>query len=140
MQAPSLSLVARSSDFETLIEKTKAYIQGAKSPATLSAYRSDFEDFTRFCRAHNLSFFPSSPQHLKPSLTTSPIARAIFARAPSPAVSRPLPRRTNPLDSRIHRRQRITLAEPHQRTESPMDASGSGCRVSLEVWLATPVT
>jgi integrase len=62
MQAPGLSLVERSRDLETLIEKTKAYIQGAKSPATLSAYRSDFEDFTRFCRAHNLSFLPATPE------------------------------------------------------------------------------
>jgi site-specific recombinase XerD len=61
MHEPRLSLVARSRDLENLIEKTKAYIRGAKSPATLSAYRSDFEDFTRFCREHNLSFLPSTP-------------------------------------------------------------------------------
>ena len=62
MHKTGLSLVARSRDLETLIEKTKAYIQGAKSPATLSAYRSDFDDFTRFCRAHNLSFLPATPE------------------------------------------------------------------------------
>ena len=60
MHEPRLSLVARSRDLETLIEKTKAYIRGAKSPATLRAYRSDFEDFTRFCRAHNLTSLPST--------------------------------------------------------------------------------
>jgi site-specific recombinase XerD len=62
MYEPRLSLVACSRDLETLIEKTKAYIRGAKSPATLEAYRSDFGDFTRFCREHNFSFLPATPE------------------------------------------------------------------------------
>ena len=62
MHEPRLTLVARSRDLETLIEKTKAYIRGAKSPATLHAYRSDFEDFTRFCREHNFSYLPATPE------------------------------------------------------------------------------
>jgi site-specific recombinase XerD len=62
MHEPRLSLVARSRDLENLIEKTKAYIRGAKSPATLRAYRSDFKDFTRFCREHNFSFLPATPE------------------------------------------------------------------------------
>ncbi len=62
MNEPTLSLAARSRDLETLIEKTKAYIRGAKSPATLRAYRSDFEDFTLFCRAHSLSILPATPE------------------------------------------------------------------------------
>ena len=62
MHQPRLSLVARSRDLENLIEKTKAYIRGAKSPATLRAYRSDFDDFSHFCRAHNLSSLPSTPE------------------------------------------------------------------------------
>ena len=51
-----------SRDLENLIEKTKAYIRGAKTPATVLAYQSDFRDFTRFCREHNLSFLPSTPE------------------------------------------------------------------------------
>lgn len=62
MHETRLSLVAPSRDLETLIEKTKAYIRGAKAPATLLAYKSDFRDFTRFCREHNLSFLPSTPE------------------------------------------------------------------------------
>jgi integrase len=62
MHETRLSLVAPSRDLKTLIEKTKAYIRGAKAPATLLAYRSDFRDFTRFCREHNLSFLPSTPE------------------------------------------------------------------------------
>jgi integrase len=61
MQTPTLSLAARSPGLEDLIEKTKAYIRGAKSPATLRAYRTDFEDFTRFCEEHNLPYLPATP-------------------------------------------------------------------------------
>jgi len=49
MQPTTLSLAARSPDLEDLIEKARSYIHAAKSPATLRAYRTDFEDFTRFC-------------------------------------------------------------------------------------------
>jgi integrase len=62
MHETRISLVAPSRDLENLIEKTKAYIRGAKAPATLLAYKSDFRDFTRFCREHNLAFLPSTPE------------------------------------------------------------------------------
>ena len=62
MHETRLALVAPSRDLKNLIEKTKAYIRGAKAPATLLAYRSDFRDFTRFCREHSLSFLPSTPE------------------------------------------------------------------------------
>jgi hypothetical protein len=48
MHESRLSLVKPSRDLENLIEKTKAYIRGAKAPATLLAYKSDFRDFTCF--------------------------------------------------------------------------------------------
>jgi site-specific recombinase XerD len=82
MQTPTLSLAARSPDLEDLIEKARAYIHAAKAPATLRAYRTDFEDFTRFCKGHNLPHLRQLPQ---PLLSTSPTARAPFARRPSPA-------------------------------------------------------
>jgi site-specific recombinase XerD len=44
-----------------LIEKARGYIHAAKSPATLRAYRTDFEDFTRFCVEHDLPHLPASP-------------------------------------------------------------------------------
>jgi integrase len=44
-----------------LIEKARGYIHAAKSPATLRAYRTDFEDFTRFCEGHNLPHLPATP-------------------------------------------------------------------------------
>jgi len=61
MQTPTLSLAARSPDLEDLIEKARSYIHAAKSPATLRAYRTDFEDFTRFCEEHNLAYLPATP-------------------------------------------------------------------------------
>ncbi|HUZ97206.1 MAG TPA: site-specific integrase [Edaphobacter sp.] len=61
MHPPTLSLAARSPDLEDLIEKARAYIHAAKSPATLRAYRTDFEDFTRFCEVHNLPYLPATP-------------------------------------------------------------------------------
>jgi integrase len=54
-------LATRSPGFEDLIEKTRAYIHAAKAPATLRAYRTDFEDFTRFCEEHNLPHLPATP-------------------------------------------------------------------------------
>ena len=61
MQTPTLSLAARSPDLEDLIERARAYIHAAKAPATLRAYRTDFEDFTRFCKGHNLPYLPATP-------------------------------------------------------------------------------
>ena len=61
MQTPTLSLAVRSPGLEDLIEKAHSYIQAAKAPATLRAYRTDFEDFTRFFKGHNLSYLPATP-------------------------------------------------------------------------------
>jgi site-specific recombinase XerD len=61
MQPTTLSLVPHSHDLEDLIEKARSFIHAAKSPATLRAYRTDFEDFTRFCGEHNLAHLPATP-------------------------------------------------------------------------------
>jgi site-specific recombinase XerD len=61
MQNPKPALVVPSRDLEELIEKTRNFIRGAISPATIRAYRSDFVDFVRFCREHNLASLPVSP-------------------------------------------------------------------------------
>lgn len=61
MQTPTRSLATRFPGLEDLIEKTRAYIHAAKSPATLRAYRTDFEDFTRFCEEHHLAHLPATP-------------------------------------------------------------------------------
>ena len=61
MQPATLSLVPHSHDLEDLIEKTRAYIHAAKAPATLRAYRTDFEDFIRFCQEHHLAHLPATP-------------------------------------------------------------------------------
>jgi integrase len=54
-------LATRFPGLEDLIEKTRAYIHAAKSLATLRAYRTDFEGFTRFCEGHNLPHLPATP-------------------------------------------------------------------------------
>jgi site-specific recombinase XerD len=61
MQPATLSLVPHSHDLEDLVKKARSYIHAAKSPATLRAYRTDFEDFTRFCEQHNLPYLPATP-------------------------------------------------------------------------------
>ncbi len=61
MHPATLSLVPHSHDLEDLIEKARSFIHAAKSPATLRAYRTDFEDFTRFCEQHNLPYLPATP-------------------------------------------------------------------------------
>jgi integrase len=61
MQENCFSLVPHTHALDDLIEKTKTYIRGAKSPATIRAYRTDFEDFKRFCLEHDLYFLPASP-------------------------------------------------------------------------------
>ena len=66
MQTPTLSLAVRSPGLEELIEKARSYIHAAKSPATLRAYRTDFEDFTRFCVEHNLPHLPATPDNRRP--------------------------------------------------------------------------
>lgn len=55
------ALVVPSRDLEELIEKTRNFMRGAISPATVRAYQSDFADFVRFCREHNLASLPASP-------------------------------------------------------------------------------
>src|ERR1035438_2064671 len=61
MQTPTISLAVRSHGLEDLIERARSYIHAAKAPATLRAYRADFEDFTRFCEEHNLPHLPATP-------------------------------------------------------------------------------
>jgi integrase len=61
MQKPKPALVVPSHDLEELIEKTRNFMRGAISPATVRAYQSDFVDFDRFCREHNLTSLPASP-------------------------------------------------------------------------------
>jgi integrase len=61
MQNPKPALVVPSRDLEALIEKTRNFMRGATSPATVRAYQTDFDDFVRFCREHRLASLPASP-------------------------------------------------------------------------------
>ncbi len=61
MQDQSITQGTHTHGLEDLIEKTRGYIHAGKAPATLRAYRSDFEDFTKFCKGHNLAHLPATP-------------------------------------------------------------------------------
>ncbi len=44
------------------IARTRAYIDAATAPNTRRAYRSDWDDFTRWCMAHGLLSLPATPE------------------------------------------------------------------------------
>jgi site-specific recombinase XerD len=62
MQPHTYFLVRKSSSLEELIQKAKNFVAAAKAPATLKAYRNDWRDFESWCREHQLSSLPSTPQ------------------------------------------------------------------------------
>ena len=47
---------------EELIQKAKIFVAAAKAPATLKAYRNDWRDFESWCREHQLTALPSTPE------------------------------------------------------------------------------
>lgn len=62
MQARNCSLAPQASSLEDLIQKAKTFVAAAKAPATLKAYRNDWRDFENWCRIHQLTALPSTPQ------------------------------------------------------------------------------
>lgn len=49
-------------DMELVAEKAKDYIANAKSKNTRKSYRSDWNDFDRWCRSRGLTPMPASPE------------------------------------------------------------------------------
>jgi len=47
---------------EGLAAQAQAYIHAAKAPATLRAYRADWQHFTEWCRANGLCALPAAPK------------------------------------------------------------------------------
>ena len=62
MQPPTYTLVPKPDSLEELIQKAKAFVASAKAPATLKAYRNDWRDFESWCREHQLTALPSTPE------------------------------------------------------------------------------
>jgi integrase len=62
MQPHTCSLAPKPSSLEELIEKAKTFVAAAKAPATLKAYRNDWHNFESWCRAHQLTALPSTPE------------------------------------------------------------------------------
>jgi integrase len=62
MQPHTCSLAPKPSSLEELIQRTKSFVAAAKAPATLKAYRNDWRDFESWCREHQLTALPSTPE------------------------------------------------------------------------------
>ena len=62
MQSHIYSLTPKSTSLEDLIQKAKTFVAAAKAPATLKAYRNDWRDFESWCREHQLTALPSTPE------------------------------------------------------------------------------
>jgi len=61
MQQRKITLLPQTSSLEDLVKKARAFVQSAKAPSTLRAYRSDWNDYDLWCRQHQLASLPSSP-------------------------------------------------------------------------------
>lgn len=62
MQATVCSLVLQAPNLADLIEKAKTFVVSAQAPATLRAYRNDWNDFECWCESHQLPSLPSTPE------------------------------------------------------------------------------
>jgi len=56
------SSAALATDLEDLADQAKDFIKASKSKATRTAYRSDFDAFTSWCREHVLVSIPARPE------------------------------------------------------------------------------
>jgi len=62
MQQPIFSIATQTPALEALAAKARSYMQSAKAPSTLDAYRSDFADFAGFCRQNGVDALPTSSE------------------------------------------------------------------------------
>ncbi len=58
----SLRTVPRHAQLAQVAARTKAYLEQASSASTRRAYRSDWEDFTIWCRTQGLQALPAAPE------------------------------------------------------------------------------
>ena len=49
-------------ELSPILDRASEFLHAAKAPNTVAAYRSDWEDFSGWCRAHGLSPLPASPE------------------------------------------------------------------------------
>ena len=69
MQQRKITLLPQTSSLEDLVSKARTFVQSAKAPATLKAYRSDWNDFDAWCSRHQLTSLPSSPETVALNIT-----------------------------------------------------------------------
>ena len=65
LKEPSCSLVA----LDELEKKAREYARASRAPSTISAYKSDFADFRRWCDDHQLTSLPAAPRTIALYLT-----------------------------------------------------------------------
>jgi site-specific recombinase XerD len=65
----ALSTTATGTTLATLGQRTAEYVQAAKAPATIKAYRADWEHFDNWCQAQGLESLPATPQTVSLYLT-----------------------------------------------------------------------
>src|SRR5579864_7009142 len=56
-------------DLAPYVERVAAYIHASRAGATLAAYRSDWRDFTRWCREHGTTALPAAPEAVAAYIT-----------------------------------------------------------------------
>ena len=77
------SLIAPSRGLEQLIARANTFISRARAASTVRAYRSDSNDFTRWCESHRLPFIPAAPETIAlyiTDLASRPLAVATIIR------------------------------------------------------------
>jgi hypothetical protein len=77
------SLIAPSRGLEQLIAQAHTFISRARAASTVRAYRSDWNDFARWCESHRLQFMPAVPETIAlyiTDLASRPLAVATIVR------------------------------------------------------------
>jgi hypothetical protein len=102
MLQPQVFITPQPSRLDELAKKARAFMQSAKAPATLKAYRSDWRDFDSWCREQQLVALPATPETVAlyitdraSTLASGTITRRLTAitKAHRPGTSTLRPRR-----------------------------------------------
>lgn len=77
------SLIAPSRGLEQLIARANTFISRARAASTVRAYRSNWNDFTRWCESHRLAYLTAAPETIAlyiTDLASRPLAVATIVR------------------------------------------------------------
>ncbi len=116
MQPPTCTLVPKPASLEELIQKAKTFVAAAKAPATLRAYRNDWRDFESWCREHQLTALPSTPETV--ALYSADRASTLASGTITRRLTSNTPRRTRPPAALTLRPQPAILSSARLSKES----------------------